>query len=78
MVAVDDTSASPSIDSTFTHRKMASENSCKILRDIQRTDQNVWPFGTGTLVAGDDASVSPSSDSPSTPRKTASGNSCKI
>jgi len=35
----DDTSASASSDSTSTPRKMVSGNSCKILRDIQRSDQ---------------------------------------
>jgi hypothetical protein len=78
LVAGDDTSASPSSDSTSTPRKTASGNSCKILREIQRTDQKLWPFRTGTLVAGDDTSASPSSDSTSTPWKTGSGNSCKI
>jgi len=48
------------------------------LRAIQRSDQKLWPFRTGTLVARDDSSASRSSDSTSTPRKTASGNSCKI
>jgi hypothetical protein len=48
------------------------------LTEIQRWDQKLWPFRTGTLVVGDDTSASPSSDSTSTPRKTPSGNSCKI
>jgi hypothetical protein len=68
----------PSSDSTSTPRKTASGNSCKILREIQRSDQKLWTFRTGTLVAGEDTSASPSSDSTSTPRKTASGNTCKI
>jgi hypothetical protein len=67
-----------SSDSTSTPRKTASGNSCKILREMQRSDQKLWPFRMGTLVAGDDTSASPRSDSTSTPRKTASGNSCKI
>jgi hypothetical protein len=78
LVAGDDTSASPSSDSTSTPRKTTSGNSCKILREIQRWDQNLCPFRTGPLVAGDDTSASPSWDSTSTPRKTTSGNSCKI
>jgi len=69
---------SSSSDSTSTPRKTASGNSFKFLREIQRSDQKLWPFRMGTLVAGDDTSASPSSDSTSTPRKTASGNSCKI
>jgi hypothetical protein len=78
LVAGDDTSASPSSDSTSTPRKTASRNSCKNLREIQRSDQKLWPFPTGTLVVADDTSTSPSSDSTSTPWKTASGNSYKI
>jgi hypothetical protein len=78
LVAGDDTSASPSSDSTSTPWKTASGNSCKILREIQRWDQKLWPFPTGTLVVGDDTSASPSRDSTSNPRKTASRNSCKI
>jgi len=69
---------SSSSDSTSTPRKTASGNSCKFLRAIQRSDQKLWPFRTGTLFSRDDTSASPSSDSTSTPRKTASGNSCKI
>jgi hypothetical protein len=78
MVAVDDTSASPSSDSTSTHRKTASGNSCKTLRDIQRSDPKLWPFRTRTPVSSDDTSASLSRNSTSTPRKMASGNSCKI
>jgi hypothetical protein len=44
LVAGDDTSASPSSDSTSTPRKTASGNSCKILREIQRSDQKLWLF----------------------------------
>jgi len=69
---------SSSSDSTSTPRKTASGNSCKFLREIQRSDQKLWPFRTGTLVARDDSSASRNSDSTSTPRKMASGNSCKI
>jgi len=67
-----------SSDSTSTPRKTPSGNSCKILREIQRSNQKLWPFRTGALVAGADTSASPRSDSTSTPRKTPSGNSCKI
>jgi hypothetical protein len=68
---------SRSSDSTSTPRKTASGNSCKNLREIQRSDQKLWPFRTGTLVRRDEPFTLPSSDSKSTPRKTASGNSCK-
>jgi hypothetical protein len=77
MVSSDETSSSPSGDSTSTTRKTASGNSCKSLREIQRSDQKLWPFRTGTLVSNDDTSSSPSGDSSSTPRKPASRNSCK-
>jgi len=73
-----DTTASPSSDSTSNPWKTASGNAFKILREIQRSDQKLWTFRTGTLVAGDDTSSSSSSDSTSTPRKTAAGNSCII
>jgi len=52
LVAGDDTSASLSSYSTSTPRKTASGNSCKILREIQRSDQKLWPFPTVTLVVG--------------------------
>jgi hypothetical protein len=42
LVVGDDTSASPSSDSTSTPRKTTSGNSCKILREIQRSDQKLW------------------------------------
>jgi hypothetical protein len=77
LVSSDDTSDSPSSNSTSTPRKTASGKSCKNLRAIQRSDQQLWPFRTGTLVSSDDTSDSPSSYSTSTTRKTASGNSCK-
>jgi len=67
----------PSSNSTSTTRKTASGNSCKNLRAIQRSDQKLWPFRTGTRVSSDKTSDSPSSDSTCTPRKTASGNSCR-
>jgi hypothetical protein len=77
MVSSDETSSSPSGDSTSTPRKTASGNSSKILSVIQRSDQKLWRFRTGTLVSRDETSSSPSGDSSSTPRKTASGNYCK-
>jgi hypothetical protein len=77
MVLSDETPASPSSDSTFTPRKTDSGTSCKNLTAIQRSDQKLWPFRTGTLVSTVETSASPSSDSTYTPRKTASGNSCK-
>jgi len=73
-----ETSASPSGDSTSTPRTTASGNSCKTLREIKRSDQKLWPSRTDTLVSSDETPASPSSDSTSTPRKTASGNSKKI
>jgi hypothetical protein len=47
------------------------------LRAIQRSDQKLRPFRTGTLVSSAETSASPSSDSTSTLRKTGFGNSCK-
>jgi len=52
--------------------------SSKYLMEIQRSDQMLWPFRTGSLVSSDDTSASSSGDSTSTPSKIASGNSCKI
>jgi hypothetical protein len=74
MVSSDEPSSSPSGDSTSTPRKTTSGNSSRILRVIQRSDQKLWRFRTGTLVSSDETSSSPSRDSTSTPRKTASGN----
>jgi hypothetical protein len=68
----DETSVSPSSDSTSTPRKTASGNSSIILRSIQRSVQKLGPFQNGTLVWRDETSAAPSSDSTSTPRKTAS------
>jgi hypothetical protein len=45
---------------------------------IQRSDQKLGPFRTGTFVWSDKTSASPSGVSTSTPRKTASGNSSII
>jgi hypothetical protein len=67
----------PCSDSTSTARKTASGNSCKNLRAIQRSDQKLRPFITGTLVKSAETSASLSSDSTSTLRKTGYGNSCK-
>jgi hypothetical protein len=39
MVSSDETSSSPSSDSTSTPSKTPSGNSCKSLREIHRTDQ---------------------------------------
>jgi hypothetical protein len=77
MVSSDETSDSPSSDYTSTTRKTTSGNSCKNLRAIQRSDQNLLPFRTCTLVSSDETSDSSSSDSTSTTGKTASVNSCK-
>jgi hypothetical protein len=65
LVSSDETSASPSSDSTSTTRKTASGNS----RAIQRSDQNLRPFRTRTLVRSAETSSSPTSDSKSTSRK---------
>ena len=70
--------ASPIRDSRSTPRKTASGNSSIILRSIQRSDQKLWPFRTGTLVWNDKTSASTSSDSTSAPTKTASENSSII
>jgi hypothetical protein len=77
MVSSDETSSSASGDSSSTPWKTASGNSSKILREIQRSDQKLWPFRTGTIVSSDETSSSASGDSTSTPTKTASGNYCK-
>jgi len=77
LVPSDETSASPSSDSTSTPRKTASGNYCKNLRAIQRSDQKLWPFRTGTLVSSPETSTSPNSACTSTTRKTASRNTCK-
>jgi hypothetical protein len=51
MVSSDETSSSPSCNSTSTPRKTASGNSCKSLKEIQQSDQTLWPFRTGILVS---------------------------
>ena len=65
----DQTSSSPSIDSTSTIWKRASRNSCKILITIQRSNQKLWPVRPVTLAWRDQTSSSPSIDSTSTIRK---------
>jgi hypothetical protein len=44
MVSRDKTSSSASGASSSTPRKTASGNYCKCLREIQRSDQKLWPF----------------------------------
>jgi hypothetical protein len=65
----DQTSSSPSINSTSTIWKRVSRNSCKILITIQRSNQNLWPVRPVTLAWRDQTSSSPSIDSASTIRK---------
>jgi hypothetical protein len=60
MVSSDETSSSPSGDSTSTPRKTASGNYCNCLREIQRSDQKLWPFQTATMVSSDETSSSAS------------------
>jgi len=74
----DQSSSSPSIDSTPTISKNASGNSGKILITIRRSDQKLWPLRTVTLACRNQTSSSLSIDSTSTIRKRASGNFCKI
>ena len=74
----DQTSSSPSIDSTSTPWKRASGNFIKSLIAIQRSDQKFLPFRTVTLAWRDQTSSSQSIDSTSTPWKRASRNSIKI
>jgi len=73
----DQTSSSPSIDSTSTQWKRASGNSIKSFIAIQRSDQKLWPFRTVTQASRDQSLSSPSIDSSSAPCKRASGNSRK-
>jgi hypothetical protein len=44
LVSSIETCASSSSNSTSITRKTASGNSCKNLRAIQRSDQELWPF----------------------------------
>jgi hypothetical protein len=73
----DQTSSSPSIDSSSTPCKRASGSSSKSLTAIQRLDQKLWPFRTVTQAWSDQTSSSYSVDSSSTPCKRASENSSK-
>jgi hypothetical protein len=73
----DQTSSSPSNDSTSTPWKRASRNSIKSFIAIQRSDQMLWPFRTVTQASRDETSSSPNIDSSSTPCKRASGHSRK-
>ena len=73
----DQTSSSPSIDSSSTACKRASRNSSKSLTGIQRSNQKLWPFQTVTQAWRDQTSSSPSIDSSSTPCKRASRKSSK-
>jgi hypothetical protein len=65
----DQTSSSPSINSTSTIWKRVSRNSCKILITIQRSNHKLWPVRPVTLAWRNQTSSSPSIDSASTIRK---------
>jgi len=69
----DQTSSSPSIDSTSTTWKRASGNISKSLTAIQRSDQKLWLFRTLSQAWRDQTSSSTSIDSSSTPCKRPSG-----
>jgi hypothetical protein len=73
----DQTSLSPSIDSSSTPCKRASGNSSKSLTWIQRSNQKLWPFRTVSQAWHDQTSSSPSIDSSPTACKRAAGNSSK-
>jgi hypothetical protein len=47
----DQTSSSPSIDSSSTVWKKESGNSSKSLKAIQRSDRKLWPFELSTILA---------------------------
>src|SRR3990172_2669253 len=66
LARLDQSSSSPSIDSTYTIWRRASRNSCKILTAIQRSDKKLWPLRTVTLAWRYQRSSSPSIDSKST------------
>jgi len=74
---LDQTSSSPSIDSSSTAWKRASGNSSNSLIAIQRSDRKLWHFRTVHQGWLDQTSSSPSIDSSFTPWKSASGNSSK-
>ena len=71
----DQTSSSPSIDSSSTPCQRTSENSSNSLTAIQRSDQKLWPFRTVSQTWRDQTSSSPSIHSSSTPCQRTSGNS---
>jgi len=73
----DQTSSSPSIDSSSTPCKRASRNSSKSLTAIQRSDQKLWQFRIVTQAWRDQNSKSQSIHSSCTQWKRASGNSSK-
>jgi hypothetical protein len=70
----DQTSSSPSIDSSSTPCQRTSGNSSNSLTAIQRSEQKLWPFRTVTQAWCVQTPSSTSIDSSSTPRKRASGN----
>ena len=69
----DQTSSSPSIDSSSTPCQRTSGNSSKSLTAVQRSDQKLWLFRTVIQAWRDQTSSSPSIDSSSTKWKRASG-----
>jgi hypothetical protein len=73
----DKTSYSSSRNSIGNTRKTASENYCKTLSAIQRSDQKLWPYSTVIPVWSNKTSYSSSRNSIGNTRKTASGNYCK-
>jgi hypothetical protein len=77
LVWLDETCSSSSSDSMATRRKTASENNCKNVITIQRSDQNLDPLLGVTLVWRDRTFDSQSRDSITTTRKMAYRNSCK-
>jgi len=74
---LDQTSSSPSIDSSSTAWKRASGNSSNSLIAIQRSDRKLCPFRTVHQVWLDQTSSLPTIDPSSTPWKSASVNSSK-
>jgi len=76
-ILLDQTSSSPSIDSSSTPWKRSSGNTSKRLIAIQRSDRMLLPFRSLTQATRDQTSTSPSIDSLPTPWKRPSGNSSK-
>jgi len=74
----DQTSSSPSIDSSSPPCKSESGNSSKSLIAIQRSDQKLWPFRTVTQAWRDQTSSSPSINSSFSQWKAASRNPVKV